>query len=140
MTKSEEPPKNDSPEIKAPLSDTASSSSSNDKLENSNSASSSVENSKERVVLNLRSQKMRGMRDLLTTSVKINTSAIKLQLTAQSQVSVPKSRRRSSFKTDDYVYDFGEEGEGEDEEEEEEEEEERRPRKAMKEDWDFVAY
>ena len=140
VTKSEEPPKNDSPEIKAPLSDTASSSSSNDKLENSNSASSSVENSKERVMLNLRSQKMRGMRDLLTTSVKINTSAIKLQLTAQSQVSVPKSRRRSSFKTDDYVYDFGEEGEGEDEEEEEEEEEERRPRKAMKEDWDFVAY
>lgn len=140
VAKSEEPPKNDLPEIKAPLSDNASSSSSNDKLENSNSASSSVENSKERLVLNLRSQKMRGMRDLLTTSAKINTSAIKLQLTAQSQVSVPKSRRRSSFKTDDYVYDFGEEGEGDDEEEEEEEEEERRPRKAMKEDWDFVAY
>lgn len=139
VAKSEEPPKNDLPEIKAPLSDTASSSSSNDKLKNSNSALSSVEKSKERVVLNLRSQKMRGMRDLLTTSAKINTSAIKLQLTAQSQVSVPKSRRRSSFKTDDYVYDFGEEGEGDDEEEEEEEEE-RRPRKAMKEDWDFVAY
>lgn len=139
-TKSEEAVKNDLPEIKAPVGDTASSSSSNDKLENSNLASASVENSKERVVLpvNLRSQKMRGMRDLLTTSGKINTSAIKLQLTAQSQVSVPKSRRRSSFKTDDYVYDFGEEGEGE--EEEEDNEEERRPKKAMKADWDFVAY
>lgn len=139
-TKSEEPPKNDLPEMKAPVSGTTSSSSSNDKLENSNLASASVENSKERVVLNLRSQKMRGMRDLLTASGKINTSAIKLQLTAQSQVSVPKSRRRSSFKTDDYVYDFGEEGEGEEEEDEEEDEEERRPKKAMKADWDFVAY
>ena len=140
VTKSEEPIKNDLPEIKAPESDTTSSSSSNEKLENSNSASTSVQNSKERVVLNLRSQKMRGMRDLLTTSGKINTSAIKLQLTAQSQVSVPKSRRRSSFKTDDYVYDFGEEGDGEEEEEEEEDEEERRPKKAMKADWDFVGY
>lgn len=132
-----EPTKNDLPEIKAPVSDTAASSSSNDNLENSNSAAASVENSKEQVVLNLRSEKMRGMRDLLTTSGKINTSAIKLQLTAQSQVSVPKSRRRSSFKTDDYVYDFGEEAEGD---EEEEEEEERRPKKAMKPDWDFAAY
>lgn len=140
ITKSGEPVKNDLSEIKAHESDTATSSSSNDKLGNSNSASASVEKSKERVVLNLRSQKMRGMRDLLTTSGKINTSAIKLQLTAQSQVSVPKSRRRSSFKTDDYVYDFGEEGEGEDDEEEEEEEEERRPKKAMKADWDFVGY
>jgi len=140
VTKSGEPVKNDLPEIKAHESDTATSSSSNEKLENSNSASASVEKSKERVVLNLRSQKMRGMRDLLTTSGKINTSAIKLQLTAQSQVSVPKSRRRSSFKTDDYVYDFGEEGEGEDDEEEEDEEEERRPKKAMKADWDFVGY
>ena len=133
-----DPIKNDLPELKAPVSEAAASSS-NDNLENSNSASASVENSKEQVVLNLRSEKMRGMRGLLTTSGKINTSAIKLQLTAQSQVSVPKSRRRSSFKTDDYVYDFGEEAEG-DEEEDEEEEEERRPRKAMKPDWDFVAY
>ena len=70
------------------------------------------------------------MRGLLTTSSKINTSAIKLQLTAQSQVSVPKNRRRSSFKTDDYVYDFGEEAEGEDEEDDKEEEEEEEEREA----------
>lgn len=127
------PVKNDLPETKTLVSDGA-----NDNVEKSNSASTSVENSKEQVALNLRSEKMRGMRDLLTTSGKINTSAIKLQLTAQSQVSVPKSRRRSSFKTDDYVYDFGEEAEGE--EEEDEEEEERRPKKAMKPDWDYVAY
>lgn len=49
-----------------------------------------------------------------------------------------KSRRRSLFKIDDYVYDFGEEGEGE--EEEEDNEEERRFKKVMKVDWDFVVY
>jgi len=134
-----EPAKNDTPEMKSSVSDGESSSSSN-KVENSALAAAGIENSKEpSLVLNLRSEKMRGMRDLLTTSGKINTSAIKLQLTAQSQVSVPKSRRRSSFKTDDYVYDFGE-GAEEEEEEDEEEEEQRRPRKAMKEDRDFVAY
>lgn len=132
-----EPTKNDVDEIKPSVTDSTTSVSSNDKIENSNSMSASVENSKEQVVLNLRSAKMRGMRDLLTTNGKINTSAIKLQLTAQSQVSVPKSRRRSSFKTDDYVYDFGEEVEGE---EEEDNEEEKRPRKAMKTDRDFVAH
>ena len=133
--------KNDTPETKSSISDGGSSCS--NKVENSNLEAANVGNSKGAVVLNLRSEKMRGMRGLLTTSSKINTSAIKLQLTAQSQVSVPKNRRRSSFKTDDYVYDFGEEAEGEDEEddkEEEEEEEERRPRKAMKTDQDFVAY
>ena len=90
------------------------------------------------VALTLKSTKMKEMRDLLTNGGKLNTSAIKLQLTAQSQVSVPKNRRRSSFKTDDYVYDFDEEAEGdqeEDEEEEEEEEEEdpwaKRPRLGM---------
>lgn len=134
-----DPVKNDLPDIKPSASDAASSSSSstNDKLENSNSTTAaSVENScKQQVVLNLRSEKIRGMRDLLTTSGKINTSAIKLQLTAQSQVSVPKSRRRSSFKTDDYVYDFGEEAEGE--EDDEDHKEERRPKKALKKaDWD----
>ena len=133
-----EPVKNDTPEIKTSAQEGGSLSSSN-KIENNSSATASVENSKEPVVLNLRSQKMKGMRDLLTTSGKINTSAIKLQLTAQSQVSVPKNRRRSSFKTDDYVYDFGEGAEGEDEEEEEEEKE-RRPRKAMKGDRDYVVY
>lgn len=74
------------------------------------------------------------MRDLLATSGKINTSAIKLQLTAQSQVSVPKSRRRTSFKTDDYVYDFGEEVGNE----EDDNEEKKRPRKVRKTDRDFV--
>ena len=133
-----EPVKNDTPEIKSSAQEGGSLSSSN-KIENNSSATASVENSKEPAVLNLRSQKMKGMRDLLTTSGKINTSAIKLQLTAQSQVSVPKNRRRSSFKTDDYVYDFGEGAEGEDEEEEEEEKE-RRPRKVMKGDRDYVVY
>lgn len=133
-----EPVKNDLPETETLVRDGASLSTANDNVEKSNSASTSVEKSKEQVALNLRSEKMRGMRDLLTTSGKINTSAIKLQLTAQSQVSVPKSRRRSSFKTDDYVYDFGEEAEGE--EEEDEEEEESRPKKAMKPDRDYVAY
>lgn len=129
--------KNDTPDqTKSSISDGGPSSS--NKVENSNLAAASVANSKGAVVLNLRSAKMRGMRDLLTTSGKINTSAIKLQLTAQSQVSVPKNRRRSSFKTDDYVYDFEEEAEGEDEEDDEEEE--RRPRKAMKADRDFVAH
>ena len=122
-----EPVKSDTQETKPSVNDDKSSSSSN-----------KVENSKEPVVLNLRSEKMRGIRDLLTTSGKINTSAIKLQLTAQSQVSVPKNRRRSSFKTDDYVYDFGEEAELEDDEEEDEKD--RRPRKSLKTDRDFIAY
>nr|3RE2_A Chain A, Predicted protein [Nematostella vectensis] len=43
--------------------------------------------------LSLRSAKMREMKNLITTSGKLNTSAMKLQLTAQSQVNVPKSRR-----------------------------------------------
>lgn len=134
-----DPVTNDTPGLKSSVSDGQSSSSSNNVANNSLAGASELQHSKEPVALILRSEKMRGMRDLLTTSGKINTSAIKLQLTAQSQVSVPKSRRRSSFKTDDYVYDFGEEAEGE-EEEDEDDEEERRPRKAMKEDRDFVAY
>ena len=80
--------------------------------------------SKPIVVLSLRSTKMKEMRRLLTDGEKLNTSAIKLQLTAQSQVSVPKNRRRSSFKADDYVYDFDEEADKEEEEEQKEEEEE----------------
>ena len=77
--------------------------------------------SKPGVVFSLRSTKMKEMRRLLTDGGKLNTSAIKLQLTAQSQVSVPKNRRRSSFKADDYVYDFDEDADKEEEEEEEEE-------------------
>ncbi|XP_070577184.1 menin-like [Ptychodera flava] len=46
------------------------------------------------------SAKMKGLRDLLTTGGKINTSAIQLQLTAQSQVTVMK--RRSSASDYDY--------------------------------------
>ncbi|XP_064624012.1 menin-like [Lineus longissimus] len=45
-----------------------------------------------------KSQKMKGLRKLLTSSAKFNSSAIKLQLTAQSQVSVKHSihSKRSS--------------------------------------------
>ncbi|XP_068730019.1 menin-like [Montipora capricornis] len=113
-------------------------SSASTKIEDNSLIAASVENGKKSLELNLKSEKMRGMRDLLTTGGKINTSAIKLQLTAQSQVSVPKNRRRSSFKTDDYVYDFGEEAEGDDEDDQEDEEE--RPRKILKGDRDFVVY
>lgn len=126
-----EPVKNDTTEKKSSVSDGESTSC--HKVENSELTAA-----KDVVELNLRSEKMKGMLDLLTTSGKINTSAIKLQLTAQSQVSVPKNRRRSSFKTDDYVYDFGEEAEGEDEDEDDVQES--RPRKAMKGDRDFVVY
>ena len=119
-----------------------SSSSEDNKLHNKGQSSCSQACSKTELVLTLKSEKMRGMRDLLTTDGKINTSAIKLQLTAQSQVSVPKSRRRSSFKTDDYVYDFGDEAEGEEEEGEEEEEEEERDRRSKKTklDFDYTIY
>lgn len=122
------PMKNELSGVKPPVT-------SSDKVEHSNSLQAGVENSsKEKLVLNLKSAKMRGMRDLLATSGKINTSAIKLQLTAQSQVSVPKSRRRTSFKTDDYVYDFGEEVGNE----EDDNEEKKKPRKVRKTDRDFV--
>lgn len=60
----------------------------------------------EEVSLVLKSSKMKDVRKLITSGGKLNTSAIKLQLTAQSQVSVPKSRRRSSVKTDVYLYDY----------------------------------
>ena len=88
----------------------------------------------DKVKFSLRSSKMRGIRSLLTTENKLNTSAIKLQLTAQSQVSVPKSRRRSTFKTDDYLYDY----EAEIEEEEMEDERKRRKR-ARDNDDDYYA-
>lgn len=58
------------------------------------------------VSLELKSSKMKSVRKLITSAGKLNTSAIKLQLTAQSQVSVPKSRRRSSVKADVYLYDY----------------------------------
>ncbi|XP_020901909.1 menin [Exaiptasia diaphana] len=61
---------------------------------------------KPEVSLVLNSAKMKDLRKLITTGGKLNTSAIKLQLTAQSQVSVPKSRRRSSLKADVYLYDY----------------------------------
>lgn len=106
-------------------------SSSLSKTEDSSLMATSLENLNKPVELCLKSEKMRAMRNLLTTGGKINTSAIKLQLTAQSQVSVPKNRRRTSFKTDDYVYDFGEGAEGDEEDDDDEEE---RPRKVMKRD------
>lgn len=131
------PVKTELAEAKPPVSNANSTVSSMDKVEHGNSLQAGLENSsKEKLVLNLKSAKMRGMTELLTTSGKINTSAIKLQLTAQSQVSVPKSRRRTSFKTDDYVYDFGEEIENE---EEDDNEETKRPRKVRKTDRDFMA-
>lgn len=72
---------------------------------------------KPEISLILKSAKMRDLRKLITSSGKLNTSAIKLQLTAQSQVSIPKSRRRSSMKADVYLYDYDdqikEEGGGE---------------------------
>ncbi|XP_046372748.2 menin-like [Haliotis rufescens] len=46
------------------------------------------------VSLSLRSEKMKGLKKLLTSS-KLNTSAIKLQLTAQSQVHLKHSKRGS---------------------------------------------
>lgn len=106
-------------------------SSSLSKTEDGSLMATSLENLNKPVELCLKSEKMRAMRNLLTTGGKINTSAIKLQLTAQSQVSVPKNRRRTSFKTDDYVYDFGEGAEGDEEDDDDEEE---RPRKVMKRD------
>lgn len=63
---------------------------------------------KPEISLVLKSAKMKDLRKLITSSGKLNTSAIKLQLTAQSQVSVPKNRRRSSLKADVYLYDYDE--------------------------------
>jgi menin len=50
----------------------------------------------ERPHLKLHSAKMRGMKDLLTAA-KLNSSAIKLQLTAQSQVSLKHSKVSSEY-------------------------------------------
>ncbi|XP_067132553.1 menin [Centruroides vittatus] len=52
-------------------------------------------NPNHRVDINLTSQKMAGLRELLLAE-KLNTSAIQLQLTAQSQVQVVKRGRHSS--------------------------------------------
>lgn len=48
----------------------------------------------EKVPLNLRSEKMKGLRKLLS-STKLNSSAIKLQLTAQSQVQFRHAKRQN---------------------------------------------
>lgn len=79
--------------------------------EKSNAEVSSEEKEKPpqpEVSLVLKSAKMKDLRKLITSAGKLNTSAIKLQLTAQSQVSIPKSRRRSSLKADVYLYDYDE--------------------------------
>ena len=102
-------------------------------LFSSNNSSESVKNN-EKVKFSLRSAKMKGMKSLLTTDHKLNTSAIKLQLTAQSQVSVPKSRRRSSFKTADYLYDYEDEIEAE---ERKDEEKRRKPKRSRDNDDEY---
>lgn len=84
-----------------------------EKMEASNNQDAASSEEKEKpakpeVSLVLKSAKMKDLRKLITSSGKLNTSAIKLQLTAQSQVSIPKSRRRSSMKADVYLYDYDE--------------------------------
>lgn len=95
-----------------------------EEIEGSNNQDATSSEEKEKpakpeVSLVFKSAKMKDLRKLITSSGKLNTSAIKLQLTAQSQVSIPKSRRRSSMKADVYLYDYDEqikeEGGGEEE-------------------------